>query len=371
MTGTSLDGADIAVAEFWRRSGRERFRLIGWHAVEFPPQLRFRLRRVQEEPTPIAELAELHWDFSAFLAEGIRRCCSQLGVEPSALDAIGVHGQTVYHNPAPRHERGYGVGFQLGNIAALAQWLGTTVVGDFRSADIAWGGEGAPLVPIFDWAFLRQPDEHIVALNIGGIANLTVLPPGCSLEHVRAWDTGPGNLWIDAAMELFYGKRYDTGGTVARAGRLVLPLWEALQRIEFVRHPPPKSTGRELFSRQRLRELLHQTVSPAVPAEDVVHTLTRYTAWSIAENVRLYAAECTRLIVSGGGAENEFLLECLQQELPGIVIERSDTYGIPARAKEALCFAYLAWRTLTRQPGNVPSVTGARRAVVLGVVAAP
>lgn len=371
MSGTSLDGVDVVVADFWRQEKRDHFRLWGWYHEEFPPLLRFRLRRLQEESLTIAEVAELHWELSEWTAESVRRCCQTLGIGLESVDAVGVHGQTVYHNPGARGERGYGIGLQLTNLSALAQWLEKTVVGDFRSADLAHGGEGAPLVPVFDWAFLRSDREGVVVLNIGGIANVTVLPPDCTPEQVRAWDTGPGNLWIDTAVELFFGKRYDEGGRIAQAGRLVPRLWEALQQLSFIRQPPPKSTGRELFSRRHLQELLQQSLPPGIPAEDVVHTLARFTAWSIAENLRLFAASCARLIVSGGGALNQFLMEQLQQELPAVRIERSEVYGIPVQAKEALCFAYLAYRTLGGVPGNLPSVTGARRAAVLGVIAQP
>lgn len=369
MSGTSLDGIDVVVADFWCGAQRERFALVGWQHVDFPPQLRFRLQRLHEELCPIAEVAELHWELAVQTAESIRQCCAAVGIEPSSLDAVGVHGQTVYHNAALRHERGYGIGLQLGNFSALAQWLGVTVVGDFRSADLAHGGEGAPLVPLFDWAFLRSEGESVATLNLGGIANVTVLPAACQPEQVRAWDTGPGNVWIDAAVELLFGKRFDEGGRIARSGRLLPSLWEAVVQIPFVRTPPPKSTGRELFGRGRLRELFQQVLSPAIPAEDVVHTLTRFTAWSVAENLRLFAPDCRRLIVSGGGAHNEYLLELLGREMPAVRIEWSDVYGIPVQAKEALCFAYLAYRTLGGRPGNLPSVTGARRPVVLGVVA--
>jgi len=371
MSGTSLDGVDVALAEFWCESGAERFRLLGWRHWDFPAVLRQRLLRLQEEPIPIGEVAELHWELAALMADCVRQTCAALQFPLHRLDGVGMHGQTVYHNPGIRHGRGYGVGLQLGNLSAVAQWLGVPVVGDFRSADLAHGGEGAPLVPLFDWAFLRSEQETVAALNLGGIANVTVLPAGCTPEQVRAWDTGPGNVWIDAAAELYGGFPYDAEGACARTGELVPALWEALQSIAFVRQPPPKSTGREEFSRQRLRELVEQSgQAGAVPA-DILHTLTRFTAWSIAENLRRFAAGVERLIVSGGGAFNSFLLECLQRELPHVRLERSDDVGIPVQAKEALCFAYLAYRTLEGRVGNLPSVTGARRAVVLGVVAQP
>mgnify|MGYP001773346626 CR=1 FL=1 len=371
MSGTSLDGVDVALAEFWQEARSERFRLLRWEQREFPPALRSRLRHIQEEPAPIAEIARLQWELTAFVAECLRSCCHALGVEPSALDAVGFHGQTVYHEPLYRCERGYGVGLQLGNPSALAQWLETTVVGDFRSADLALGGEGAPLVPLFDWAFLRSRRDFVVALNLGGIANVTVLPPGCSREQVRAWDTGPGNLWLDAATERLLGLPYDADGARARTGRLLPALWHALLRIPYIEQPPPKSTGRELFSRARLYELLGQTVASGTPAEDVLHTLTRFTAWSVAENLRRYAPGCTHMLVSGGGARNGFLMECLRYELPHLRIEPTDVIGIPVQAKEALCFAYLAYRTVRGKPGNMPSVTGARREAVLGVLAVP
>ena len=368
MSGTSLDGVDVVVAEFWQERRRRRFRLLGHHHEEFPPMLRYRLLRAQEEPVSIGEVARLHWELARCYADAVHACCCSIGITPQQLDVVGVHGQTVWHEPAAAEG---GVGLQLGNLPALAQWLGCPVVGDLRSADLAQGGHGAPLVPLFDYEFLRSPHEHVAAVNLGGMANVTVLPRGCSPAQVRAWDTGPGNVWIDAAMEQFFGLRYDPEGRTARAGRLLMPLWRALQGIEFVLAPPPKSTGREQFGRPHLRALLQQYVPAQVPAEDIVHTLTRFTAWSVAENLRRYAGSVERLIVSGGGACNGFLLELLQQELPGTVVMTSQEYGIPVLAKEALCFAYLAYRRMAQETGNLPQVTGARCAVRLGVVALP
>ena len=232
------------------------------------------------------------------------------------------------------------------------------------------GGQGAPLVPIFDHAFLKGSVDRI-ALNIGGMANITLLPTDGSIDSLRAFDTGPGNILIDAACRFTFGKRFDEGGMFARAGKVIDELFDAMKTHPFFADEPPKSTGREQFNDTLVETLHNRYVQQALPAEDFIATMTEVTAWSIADHVQRYQPSTRELIVSGGGVHNSFLLERLRSHLPDVSIRSSSEVGIDPDAKEAMCFAYLAWLTLMRRLGNVPSVTGARASAILGSIAAP
>jgi len=248
---------------------------------------------------------------------------------------------------------------------------GVQVVHDFRSADVALGGQGAPLVPIFDHAFLSSDNVDRIALNIGGMANITLLPAGGSLDQLRAFDTGPGNVLIDAACRFSFGKRFDEGGSFARAGRVMDDLLSKLKTHPYFADEPPKSTGRETFNDKLVEDLHHRYVQQALPSEDLVTTVTELTAWSIADHIQRYQPSTREVIVSGGGVHNAYLMDRLREMLDEVRVMSSAELGIDPDAKEALCFAYLAWLTLNGKPGNVPSVTGARAPALLGSVARP
>ena len=373
MSGTSQDGIDAALCRLWRDadSGADHIELIDFACTPYEPELAHLLRAVvAEDDTKLDDISYLHTHLALAFANCATEICRRNNVAPSDIAAVGSHGHTVRHAPSPRtlDGRSLGATLQLGCPSTLAQHSGTRVVADFRAADVARGGQGAPLVPIFDHAFLRDEHVNVCALNIGGIANCTILPAGADTTDVRAFDTGPGNVLIDVASRRFFGKRYDAGGAYAAAGILAPHLLAALQREPFIAAPPPKSTGRELFNDEYLNKVLETSWQGARAAEDLLHTLTHFTAWSIAENIRLFADPRARLIVSGGGLHNACLMQMLSKELPDATIVDSSACGIPSDAKEAMCFAYLAWRTVHGLPGNIPSVTGADRAVVLGGV---
>lgn len=372
MTGTSLDAVDVAFADFSLEDGRPRMRSVRGFSSPFSEEERRGLQSLIRQPQRIGVVNDYNVWLSHRIASVVRAGCDEMGIAPSSLDAVGMHGQTVWHEPAEHTVHGIPLRstLQIGSIPTLAVMVGTTVVGDFRSADVALGGQGAPLVPRFDADFLKDDGQEVIALNIGGMANVTLLPRGCSDHHVRAFDTGPGNVWIDHAMEQWFGKRYDDNGGCAREGTLHRELFERLCAIDFVTAPPPKSTGRETFSAERIDDLVSSCSSKPTPC-DAVHTITAFTAWSIAENVRRYGWEDARIVVSGGGLRNAFLMERLGRELPAARIMSADSAGIPAEWKECLCFAYLAYRTLGGLPSNLPSVTGASRSTILGVVGYP
>ncbi|GBD05507.1 Anhydro-N-acetylmuramic acid kinase [bacterium HR20] len=371
MSGTSLDGVDAAIVRITQRNERAHLELLGFANVAFSREIRSALEAAIERPISIAELSDLACMLMQVYADALARAIADAQQHP---EAIGIHGQTLWHAPTP-HVR-YGVEcrttFQLAEPAILAQRFGIPIVSNVRAADVALGGEGAPLVPILDWELLRSMHEYTIALNIGGIANITLLPPGCSREEITAFDTGPGNVWIDRAMHHFWGLRYDDRGRTAAAGKPIPALFEQLTTIPFITAPPPKSAGREIFSAALLDELLAPFLHPMLPAEDIIATLTAFTAWSIAENIRRFGNVDTCIVVSGGGAKNATLLAMLQSELPSSrIIHFADRTGIPDTAKEAVLMAYLAYRTLGELPSNLPSVTGAHKQATLGSITLP
>ncbi len=374
MSGTSLDGVDAALFRCTPSAGAvPSLELLAFCTIPLPDELFELTRGIINRTENVDALSLAHTAFSSVFADAVRAVCDQAGLPMQAVDAIGSHGQTVWHQPVAQEIDSLRVAstLQIGSPSALAQLTGIPVVADFRPADVAVGGQGAPLVPLFDYHFFAQPGRDVVALNIGGMANITLLPAGVDVSQVRAFDTGPGNVLIDLATLKFFGKRFDTNGSIARDGIVLPRLLDTLKKEPFVVQAPPKSTGRELFTKDYLDKALEYNYMSTQPAEDPVRTVTEFTAWSIAENIRLFGKPGSLVVASGGGTKNPVLMEALARELPQAEIVTSDALGIPSDAKEAICFAYLAYRTLGGLPGNVPSVTGAAREVTLGVVALP
>ncbi len=364
MSGTSLDGIDVAVIRLSTRGDSPSVDLVAFDARPFPSDIRDACRRASAGEMSLREVYELEVDLGACYADAIQGVLRTL---PSDLqvEAIGLHGQTVYHNPlrAPN-----GVTVQLHGAPFVAERLGIPVVSDFRSADVAAGGEGAPLVPYCDYMLLRSTGSNRVALNIGGIANITWLPRGCGLESIVAFDTGPGNMMIDAAMARLFDRPYDEGGAVAAS---VLPdaRWlEELMTEAYFRRPFPKSTGREDFGDARTFALIDDAMGRGIAPASIISTLTALTARGIVAGIRLAAGSdvVDEVVAAGGGVNNIHLIDLLSRELPEASIRPTSDYGLPADAKEAICFAILADANLRGIPANIPSVTGARRKVVLG-----
>lgn len=356
MTGTSLDGIDIAICSI-EDGSPERIVLDACQTVPYPDDLADRIRALMTEQVSAADVNRLDHDLARVYADAVRAVA-----DPATLDVVGMHGQTIWHEPP--------VGsWQAGNGVTLSALLGVPVVHDMRSTDIALGGQGAPLVPLFDHAMLSRSDAHVAALNIGGMANVTSLPPSATLGDVTAFDTGPGNVLIDAAVRMLFGKRYDADGAIARAGRVIPRMFESLQQHPYIQRTPPKSTGRETFSDAETTGLIRRYGHGSIPSEDVVATITEFTAWSIAHHIDRYMPSATVIVASGGGARNSFLMERLRATVGTRNVITSDDVGVPSDAKEAMCWAYLAWRTMAGRSGNVPSVTGATRPAVLGSIA--
>lgn len=368
MSGTSLDGIDVAFVELSGSGGEIRHRLRGFHAVPFSPDMRRRLFDASAGMITLRETFELDADLGAAYTDAILEAARVNGLEPGIIDAIGLHGQTVYH--APRRKPN-GVTVQLGSAAIVAEKLRTIVVNDFRSADVAAGGEGAPLVPYCDYVLLASREENRIALNIGGIANITWLPHDARPESLIAFDTGPGNMLIDAAMRELRGLEYDANGELAATGTPDTAWLSELLADEYYRFSPPKSAGRERFGEDVGRALARERRASGYSDADIIATLTLLTACSIAEGISMFAARGSnvdKVIIGGGGAANSTMMRMLASAMPGARIVPADTHGLPANAKEAICFAILANETLLEVPANVPSVTGASRAIICGAV---
>jgi anhydro-N-acetylmuramic acid kinase len=354
MSGTSLDGVDAVLAEIG--AGGE-ISLLRTHYQPYPDSLRAQLLALH---TP--QLNEIH--LSACVANDLARLYSKTvhallnEIAADTVRAIGCHGQTLRHRPAD------GYTLQIGNAALLAELTGITVVADFRSRDIAAGGQGAPLVPAFHAQALRHPHIHRVIANIGGIANITDLPVNGT---VHGWDTGPGNMLLDAWITRHNGTHYDSDGAWATSGSVHSGLLEALAKHDYLQLPPPKSAGREQFNLEWLdSELAH--LDCAIDPADVQATLLEFTAISLCDAVRRECAGVQALYVCGGGAHNSALMQRISARLPNVRVATTTELGIDPDWVEALAFAWLARQTLHHEPGNLPSVTGAQGPRILGAI---
>jgi anhydro-N-acetylmuramic acid kinase len=352
MSGTSLDGVDAALVDF--SETHPRTLATAW--LPYSDAIRTQALQLQAaRHDEIHSAALLANDLARCYAAAVHQVLTNAGVEATRIAAIGCHGQTIRHQPAA----GYSV--QLNNPALLAELAGIAVVADFRSRDIAAGGQGAPLVPAFHAAVFGDPGRHRVILNIGGIANLTDLNPG---KPVKGFDCGPGNLLMDAWIERHQGQRYDEAGHWAAQGQVLPELLLRLMNDVFFAANPPKSCGRDEFHMPWLEGHL----AGGERHEDVQATLLELTVLSATQAINRWCGEPDELFVCGGGARNSALMARLQHHLPNRRVASTDFLGQPADWVEAVAFAWLAWRTLCGEPGNLPEVTGARGTRVLGAI---
>lgn len=365
MSGTSVDGIDTALVKFWQNGVRKHeFKLLAFECFTFSEKARDLIFKILKEPVKISEISELNFLLSKEYANAVVNLCNKNNLKLDKIDAVGVHGQTVWHEPKGNIPNT----LQLCSISALSRKLNLKVVGDFRAADIADGGEGAPLVPIFDYEFLAEPNKNVIALNIGGMANITFLPSNNNKNDVLAFDTGPGNVLIDSYMQKHFNKDFDNRGFIASKGIINKSFLNKLKRIDFINKKPPKSTGRESFNYELISKIINSLDINRLMPNDIIATLSYFTSWSIAENINRFTNGADKIIISGGGSYNSFILKHLKAILPDCEIRVSDRIGIPSDAKEAICFAYLAYRTLGGLTSNIKGVTGAEREVVLGVI---
>ncbi len=380
MSGTSADGIDVALVRISApRNSRNHFprmRLLAHVAVPYPAAVRKQiLLMMNADHASVAEMSRLHWRLGQLYADAVKLALKK---HPMRLDLVGCHGQTIYHQGVAQKFRGAQVActWQMGEASVIATELGVPVVSDFRPADLAVGGQGAPLVPLLDYVAFHHSTRNRVLQNLGGISNLTVIPAGASAEEIFAFDTGPANMVIDALMTECFGKKYDAQGAAAKRGVVLELVVEHDLRGRFFQAPPPKSAGREQFGREFAARFLADCRKQSKRPEDAVATATALTARSIGRAWGDFVAPAlgsisTDYIVAGGGAHNRTLMEMIRRELGAfgkITVKTSDDFGMPAASKEAMAFALLAYQTWHRRPGNLPRATGATRSAILGKI---
>lgn len=378
MSGTSADGIDVAIVRV--RSGASRakkqrfpqFQLLAHAEYPYPKDVRRSiLAAMNSFHASVADLARLNFLLGELYAEAI---LATQQMHKLKVELVGCHGQTLYHQGEPETFLGrkLAVTWQTGEGAVIAARVGVPVITDFRPGDMSVQGKGAPLVPFLDYILYCDPQIGRVVQNIGGIANLTAIPAAASPEKVVAFDTGPGNMVIDAVMDQLYGKPYDPDGYTAATGTVLEPVLKELLAASFFLRKPPKTAGREEFGREFVGDFLRRCRRSR--KQDIVATATALTARSISDSLKRFVVKKSgsykELVVSGGGAKNPTLLSMMSAELAklGIRLRLSDEFGLPTEAKEAVAFALLAFQTWNRKPSNIPTATGAQRPAILGKI---
>lgn len=379
MSGTSVDAVDLALTEISGNGCDTQVKLRAYLEYPFPKEIRqLILRNSSVNTARIDDICRLNFLIPRLYCEGIRELCRQSGISLEEVDLIGSHGQTIHHLPSAEDISGFDTRstLQIGDPMVIAKLTGAVTVGDFRTGDIAAGGQGAPLVPYFDYMVFRSMTKNRALLNIGGISNITLLKKRGTPEQVRAFDTGPGNMMIDILVKKYFGKEYDENGSIALSGSIDNDLLRSMiKKDNYIEQKPPKSTGREYYGEGFLDDVLHREHTASPEPRTVIATAAEFTAYAVYRNYEKFIMPGTQideLIVSGGGARNRFLMERLKSYFGGGVnIYPADHLGIPSDAKEAVCFACLANETISGNPANVPQVTGANRATILGKICLP
>lgn len=367
MSGTSLDGLDIAYCDINGFYLSTDVKLLAYEEEKMPSSLKEKIQHACDiHGAHVDEICSLNFELGHWFGQQTKEFMDRHHLKSKDVDAVCSHGQTIYHIPHS-NARFVSSTLQIGEPAVIAWLTGCKVISDFRKMDMAAGGEGAPLVPYVDFLLYRNEEKNRILLNIGGISNITILSAGCRENDVTAFDTGPGNMLIDEAMRHYFHKEYDHNGDTARCGKRIDSLFEQLKSHPYIDHVPPKSTGREMFGRQFAQKIFAEYACEK--GEDIVCTFTHFTAYCNARNILLYAENnglTDELIVSGGGSHNAYLKELLGEYLGhGSVLTQEDL-GMNSDAKEAIAFAVLGNETLHGHYANMKSATGASASVVLG-----
>jgi anhydro-N-acetylmuramic acid kinase len=375
MSGTSADGIDVAVVRIASLKGRIKLTLLAHEGFRYPAGLRASvLAAMNAKSTSTSELARLHWRLGIAYADAVKATIDRNRVN---LDLIGCHGQTLYHQArtASYADKKFACTWQVGEASLIAAETGVSVVSNFRPADMAAGGQGAPLVSMLDYVLFADTKRGRVLQNIGGIANMTAMPAGCGADELIAFDTGPGNMVMDALTQRLFKKPYDRDGSIAARGQVLDSVVEQMLRNSYFAMKPPRTAGREEFGREYAVKFLAACRRFSRKPEDALATSTALTAESITRSFKQFViakmqGKPVDYIVSGGGARNATLMQMLTARLEplGCRVAAIESFGIPAEAKEAAAFALLAWLTWHRLPGNVPAATGAKRTAILGQI---
>ena len=367
MSGTSLDGIDVAIVDFAGRAS-SRFQTVAFHAVPYPKTVRAALLGVSHTMTHTAAISRLNFVLGELYAEAVIETCRRKRTPLASLDLIGMHGQTIYHEGEPAEYLGRRVAstLQIGEPAVVAERTGIPTISNFRERDMAAGGRGAPLVPYVDYLLFKHRSRNRVALNLGGIANITAIPAGGKLEDVEAFDTGPGNMVIDALVaHLTEGREtFDRHGRIARKGKVHRGLLDSMIEDPYLKKRGPKTAGREQFG----QDFVSGLIATGIPLPDLIATATEFTVYAAVYQIYRtmeHWGEPDDIIVSGGGVHNRWMMRRLREESSAPVMSSAE-FGIDPDAKEAIAFAVLARESFLHRPASLPSATGARRAVVLG-----
>jgi len=376
MSGTSADGIDVALARISGAPPNLNAKLLGHTSVKFPGAVRKEIFRVAEQhPVTAGALSQLNFRLGEVFAEAAIAACRKFRIAPKKIALIGSHGQTIFHQGKTVNFLGRPTAstLQTGEPAIIPAPTSITTVGDFRPADIALGGQGAPLVPYVDYLLYRHPKFGRVSLNLGGIANITILPRATKPQQVFAFDTGPANMLIDALVSRFTRgrRRFDENARLASQGRSLPVLLDDLLRDPYLQLAPPKSTGREYYGHAYVKKILALGRRHRAGPNDLIRAATLFTALSVVDALNRFVLPKTQihqLIVSGGGAHNPLILAQLSAALPGVEVLPSSRLGVPEDAKEAYAFALLAYETFHQRPANLPSATGAGGPAILGKI---
>ena len=374
MSGTSADGVDAALCRITGHGTATKVEQLGFVFDPFDTRVREEILRLAggQEATA-ADFCRINFLLGRLYAETSLRLCRECGVEPKDIDLIGSHGQTLWHIPQPETYLGqtFRSTLQLGECSVLTETFGCPVVGDFRVRDVAAGGLGAPLVPYSEYLIYRSETKCIALQNIGGIGNITCLPPACKPEDVFAFDTGPGNMVMDAVYgAITHGeKRFDEGGAFAAKGQVHQPLLNLMMDDEYIRRQPPKTTGREYYGPTYVERIMAEAKAQCLTDEDLMATVTAFTAATIAYSVEhFFPVKPDELIIGGGGSMNATLLKDIATALPACKVMTNEQLGYDSNAKEAVAFAVLANEAIFAGCNNMPSVTGATKGVVMGKI---
>jgi anhydro-N-acetylmuramic acid kinase len=369
MSGTSLDGIDVAIIDITGSGFKAKINVLTSHSVPYPRQIREALLAVSNTSTQTGDISRLNFLLGELYVEALEETAERAQIPLNTVKLIGCHGQTIFHEGQGAQYLGKKVAstFQIGESSVISERTGIDVISNFRERDVAAGGKGAPLVPYLDYLLIRHRGRGRVAVNIGGIANLTAIPPNTSTDRVIAFDTGPGNMVIDQLVSRITqgGQTYDRDGAIAASGQIDPKLLAKLLRDKYFRAKPPKTAGREQYGAEFVSKLLDTELS----SEDLIATATALTAESIALGVRNFITPEMRVdevFVSGGGTHNPTLMRMLAKAMNPIPVKESSEVGLDVDAKEAIAFAVMAYETAHLRPSNVPMATGARRSVVLG-----
>ena len=372
MSGTSLDGGDTVLCEISGQDESTKVKQLYFKTYDIPESLRTKIRKCcSRELIPVDLICSLNFELGYLFADSVKSLCKDANVKLEDLSFIASHGQTIFHIPKPYDDYVPST-LQIGEAAIIANECKSKVISNFRVMDMAVGGEGAPLVPYSETLLYGEENQAVALQNIGGIGNVTVLPKKGDTKKVIAFDTGPGNMMIDEAVRTFYGKKYDTDGYYARQGNLIPSLAAELKEHPYFNLEIPKTTGREMFGEHFTKSILEKYHS--CEPNDLIHTFTWFTAYSIAYHYKKYLISeygLKKCIIGGGGAYNSYLLELIRNEIPEVTVMTQEEHGFSSEAKEALAFVILGNQTYHRSPSNVPSATGAKKSVILGQITYP